>query len=478
MNKILFLLFLFLIFSCFNCNLSYGQSLQENKPWIGIGSDWRFLNKPTGLSTDQVLDLWEKDIEERMEKYRFNTVRLAFAFSDFENTTRNQLNFEEFERVLDLFDSHGIKVILDLHNFEDMEAYFGSDEWINAWVEVAKRYKDDLRIVAFEIFNEPFGPYQSSRVNTWDSWITGGGSTISDGTEGVSIALAKCVDSIRATGDNHTIIYPDPWWFRPTTDDVFNPKSFVEGNYSRENIMITMHPWFLSDNQTIDFFYDRFLPYQIDKFEAWAEYYDIWLGEFGVFEDYPWIVQKIACVELVNYASSKGVGFNFWISKEILENREDVWDIIEEVIDSSKYTNLLLKEDLLELSEKNDYLQKEFYDMEEEVAILLQEYNELNDEYEQLVNSFNEVSEDNRLINQDYELLATQYFQLREEFEKIEKERNELLSQIENLNSVERNETDYYFLLNIFFILIIIGTLLFYFIKSKKAGLKKSATQI
>ena len=62
-------------------------------------------------------------------------------------TTRNKIDFRELDQVLDLFDSYGIKVVLDLHNYNDMAGFFGSEEWIASWVEMANRYKNDDRIV-------------------------------------------------------------------------------------------------------------------------------------------------------------------------------------------------------------------------------------------------------------------------------------------------------------------------------------------
>ena len=318
------------------------QNYPNEDQWIGIGSDWRVLNKKTPLLLEEVLDVWRADIEDRMEKWSFNTVRLGFAFPNTGNTTRNKINFEELNEVLDLFDSFRIKVILDLHNYEDMEGYFGSNEWINSWVELANIYKDDDRIVAFEIFNEPFGQDKPSRINTWDSKITGGGSSINDGTEGVAEALAECVDAIRATGDNHIIVYPDPWWFRPSIDEVYNPQTFLTSGYSPENIVITMHPWFLWENQSLDKM-NEFFVNQVEKFEAWAEYYPIWIGEFGAAspQEKPWIAQKTLCKQIVDYTISEGIGFNFWIARDTVDQRGETWSLVEEIFEFSTFSETI-----------------------------------------------------------------------------------------------------------------------------------------
>jgi len=343
MNRILvFIIIILIITNLFGFSSVQAQDYPSEDQWIGIGSDWRVLNKHTPLTIEEILDLWRTDIEDHMEKWNFNTVRLGFAFPNTGTTTRNKIHFEELNHVLDLFDSYGIKVILDLHNYENMAGYFGSDEWINSWIELANIYKDDNRIVAFEIFNEPFGQDNPSRISTWDSKITGGGSSIKDGTEGVAEALAECVDAIRDTGDNHIIVYPDPWWFRPSINEVYDPQTFLDSGHSRENIVVSMHPWFLWENQSLGKMYDFFFQ-QVEKFEAWAECYPIWIGEFGAAspQEKPWITQKTLCEQIVNYTISEGIGFNYWIARDTFEQREETWSLVEEILESSTSSKVI-----------------------------------------------------------------------------------------------------------------------------------------
>lgn len=439
MKKISFFLTVIIIFNViFGISLVDAQSFPAEDQWIGIGSDWRVLNKPTELDFNEVMVLWKKDIEDRMEKYSFNTVRLAFAFPYTGVTTRNKIDFRELDQVLDLFDSYGIKVVLDLHNYNDMEGFFGSEGWIDSWVEVAERYKNDDRIVGFEIFNEPFGQDNPSRVNTWDSWISGGGSGIFDGTEGVASALAECVDAIRATGDNHAIIYPDPWWFRGTFGEVFDPQSFIDSGYSRENIVITMHPWFFSDNQSIDTIFFEFLPLQIKKFEAWNEYYDIWIGEFGISNGRPLFVQKTACLEIINYASSNGIGFNFWISKEINENREEMWNHFEEIIESSNYYKLLLSDKLVNLSIQHNELFRVYENQVDAFNYLVEEYNNLTNSHNDSLLVYNNLSIQHNELKLGFQQLMENHTDIINKLEIISYE----YQQLEGNHTVIKNDLD------------------------------------
>ena len=405
-----FLIFILLLNSVSAFSLVQGQYYLSEDQWIGVGSDWRVLNKPTSLSLSEVLDLWRNDIEAKMGKWNFNTVRLAFAFPDTGYTTRNVVDFQELDQVLGLFDSFGIKVVLDLHNYEDMEGFFGSNSWINAWVQVANVYKDDDRIVAFEIFNEPFGQDKPSRVSTWDSWITGGGSNISDGTEGVAFALAQCVDAIRATGDSHAIVYPDPWWFRPTLEEVYDPQTFINSGYSRENIVVAMHPWFLWDDQSVDAMYS-FLFNQVEKFEAWKEYYPIWIGEFGAAspQEKPWNTQKTLCVEIVNYALSQDVGFNFWISRETVEKREETWVLVEDILESSAFLNLRLLNELDQITQDYNDLLDDYNLLLQDYSVLLKDHNESVKNYASLTQEYNELIVNFNQMLTEYDNLIQEY---------------------------------------------------------------------
>jgi aryl-phospho-beta-D-glucosidase BglC (GH1 family) len=395
------LLCLLLFSSYLEGSVPRGHADPSDDQWLGIGSDWRVLNQPAALSIRDVLDLWRQDVETHLQTWRFNTVRLAFAFPGSGGTTRNVLQLDELDQVLTLLASYGIRGILDLHNLEDMPGYFGSAAWIAAWVDLATRYRDDDRIAAFELFNEPFGPDKPSRVSTWDPSITGGGSNLSDGTEGVAAALAACVDAIRSTGDTHPIVYPDPWWFRPTRDEVYDPHSFIESGYSRENIVITMHPWYLWTDQSLEKMYKDFLFNQLDKFEAWAEHYPLWLGEFGAAspDEKPWHTQKTVGVELVNYALSKGIGFNLWIARESSGQREETWSLVEDILEASTFS-------AYHVSTKVEHLRVDYRELQALSTQLLLDYGALQSSYDQLLLDYSELDSSYHQVVMRYDFLV------------------------------------------------------------------------
>jgi len=263
--------------------------------WYGIGEDWSQDVEPA-TDIDLVLSKWITLLD-RAEKWKFNTVRLAFRFPESPSTPDtvvSTINYETLDSLLGLLDSRHLKAIIDLHNYRDMYGWLGSSEWINCWVGLAQKYKLDNRIIAYELFNEPF-------ESCWDSSVV-------DYT-GVLRVLAECVDAIRATGDNHTIVYPAPGYFGSLT---------VPLEYRRPNIVITHHPWSYGNPSTIeeavnlaDYRISKFLPYRDQGFE-------LWVGEFGqhgasVGGGTTYEIEKAYVVRIINLALQHNLGFNWWL---------------------------------------------------------------------------------------------------------------------------------------------------------------------
>lgn len=287
--------------------------------WYGIGSDWKVYMKDSSIGT--ALQRWETEIP-KIKQWGFNTVRLAFRF-DNEGDAHSLLNYQELDQVLSLMNENNLKVILDLHDWRDMYDYFGSQTWIDNWVNLAQYYKNNDIIIAYELFNEPF-------TQNWHSSVDGGGCGVGYG-EGVMTALAECVDAIRATGDEHTIVYPDPWFIRPTETDVMHPERIAE-TLKRDNVIITFHLWQNNpDVFSIDYHMEQ-------RAQAWINAgWDIWVGEMGVFPNRPWTEQEDWCVGAINYVVDRNIkGFNLWMHG--YSSRDQAWSMSNEVLDASDFT--------------------------------------------------------------------------------------------------------------------------------------------
>jgi hypothetical protein len=101
----------------------------------------------------------------QMQAKGANAFRLAFIFEDcaqFGMTTKDGTfwNDAEVEALVAKAYSYGMQTVLDLH-LVWCPGYLESDNWIDNWENVALKYKDDPRIAAFEIYNEPFSAKQS-----------------------------------------------------------------------------------------------------------------------------------------------------------------------------------------------------------------------------------------------------------------------------------------------------------------------------
>jgi hypothetical protein len=136
--------------------------------------------------------------------------------------------------------------------------------------------------------------------------------------------------------------------------------------------------------------YNDFFFNQIKKFEAWAEHYPIWIGEFGAASPYEksWNTQKTVCIELVNYALSKDIGFNLWISRETHEIREEKWSLVEDILESSAFPEYNLSQELGQLQQDYDELEN---DLSQELGQLQQDYDELQASYDQQITDNNSL---------------------------------------------------------------------------------------
>jgi aryl-phospho-beta-D-glucosidase BglC (GH1 family) len=101
----------------------------------------------------------------QMQAKGANAFRLAFLFEDcaqFGMTSANGTfwNDAEVEALIAKAYSYELQTVLDLHLIW-CPGYLESQNWIDNWEDVASRYKDDPRIAAFEIYNEPYSAKQS-----------------------------------------------------------------------------------------------------------------------------------------------------------------------------------------------------------------------------------------------------------------------------------------------------------------------------
>lgn len=255
-----------------------------NPKWYGISEPYLMNAEPKENWRQE----WDK-LMPFMKKWRFNTVRLNFVFPDAPHYPENKdvLDYGLMEQVLEYFRNHGIRCILDMMNWKGCLGWFGSPEWKNDWVQLAEHFKNDSRVFAWELFNEPGKP-------TWHTSVTEYADVIP--------ALTEVVDAIRATGDIHPVVYPASWYFNGV---------FPE-DCRRPNIIIGFHAWTQKNTQQE---VQNALNWRIGLMDKWiARGFPVYIGETGIYvkdeNDQPldWELQKYHVLQMINAALDRNAG--------------------------------------------------------------------------------------------------------------------------------------------------------------------------
>jgi endoglucanase len=131
---------------------------------------------------DRLMDTWrenwitERDFES-IRQFRFNLVRLPLNYRQFEDDARPyQLRKDAWkwvDRAISMAEKHGIYVILDMHGVQGGQSVYDHTGQVNQnrlwtdpenpkrlawlWSELAKRYRSRAAVVAYDVFNEPYG---------------------------------------------------------------------------------------------------------------------------------------------------------------------------------------------------------------------------------------------------------------------------------------------------------------------------------
>ena len=124
-----------------------------------------------------------------------NSIRLAFTVPNngsWQSPSDTPYNSTYMDQVVNLCAANGIYAILDCHEYYAVNAYQGwtsvlptyEQAWINNWVNIANRYKNNSVVAIYELANEFTGPN-----------VTATRQIFYDG-----------INAIRATGDNHIVM--------------------------------------------------------------------------------------------------------------------------------------------------------------------------------------------------------------------------------------------------------------------------------
>ena len=265
--------------------------------WFGNGEDYCLdLYKNTVPSIVVVDSRWDALIP-KMKFWGFNSLRCSFGMPNGLNYPHTPLDLDMLEHVIAKMYANEIRVILDSHSHT--VGTFGSATWHDTWLAIVDRFKNDPRILAWELQNEP-GPSSSD-----PSIVT---------PEQCVSTYIDLLNEIRATGDTHPIVlqmgvsFPSPTW----TDANYDAKP-VE---TRPSIVISEHFWTYG-NPTVAQATAQ-MTSRFNKLRGYrAKGFDTWNGECGIHEEAVGggtiDVEKASELYIVNQSLLENCGFNIWL---------------------------------------------------------------------------------------------------------------------------------------------------------------------
>lgn len=247
--------------------------------------------------------------------FHCNTARLSFTFSDDTGTDQDSFySYAKMNSVIGYLNSVGVKpIICDFAG--DCSYFYGTTAWINDWVQVARDFKGDSRIEAFEIANEPYSNYLGSNATTVSTF---------------NAACASLIDQIRSIDPSRTIMYPLVVGVMTTNATTFYNSLVANSIPAKGNILYDIvHPYYFEDYPLMDIVNNP----SGDADAIWNTYCLPQISYFGAAncwcgETFPWPsnggggwngqttihynLQQTFEIAMINHFVSVGMGFQMW----------------------------------------------------------------------------------------------------------------------------------------------------------------------
>ena len=288
-----------------------------------VGPD--FTNKFWKLFKDNYVT--REDIA-YLKKTGTNTIRLPFHYKlftdeDYMGLHSSQDGFQRTDSLISWCRKAGIYIILDMHdapggqtgdNIDDSYGYpwlFNSEEsqklFLDIWVKIATKYKDEPVILGYDLLNEPIAPYFGGDMTKLNASL--------------EPLYKKAVAAIRQVDKNHIILLGGAQW--DGNFDVFSDWKFDD------KIMYTCHryggePTANAIRKIIDFRNKTNRPMS--------------MGEIGHNKD-EWIASFCKTME------DNNIGYTFWPYKKMGDstsflhvNQPANWDKIMEYTEKPRGT--------------------------------------------------------------------------------------------------------------------------------------------
>lgn len=253
-------------------------------------------------------------------------VKLGITFNDEPAKSSGDSVYVEskMDATLGYLNTVGAKAIICDNNPSNVEAWFGSQSWINDWVQLATNFKGDQRIASFELLGEPETEFLATNCI---------GANNNQTIHLLDEACASCIQAIRAVDPTRTIMYPN-FVDILTYDSTFFYNDLVAcGITSMGNIQYDIvHPYYYEDYPKMDPMSD---PVDVAGW-YWATVCEPQINYFGASncfcgETFPWqdtggvadggwngqlvihaSMQQQFEVAMINHFCSVGMGFDLW----------------------------------------------------------------------------------------------------------------------------------------------------------------------
>lgn len=272
--------------------------------------------------------LWSITLDEGLAQIAdmgFNTVRLPYSNQCLAASTTSSIDasrnpdlvsltpLQLMDAVIAKARAHGLRVILDRHRIESSgqselwyTSTYSEKRWIDDWVMLANRYRDDPTVVGADLHNEPHGSAcwgcgDASR--DWQAAATRAGNAVL----AANPRLLIVVEGVERQNDASTT-----WWGGGLKDAGATPVVLATPNrvvYSPHDYPASVYgqSWFSASN------YPANLPSVWDAnwgYLARTGTAPIFVGEFGTkletTSDAQWLKS------LVSYLGSTGMSFGYW----------------------------------------------------------------------------------------------------------------------------------------------------------------------
>ena len=241
--------------------------------------------------------------------WNFTVHRIAFNWDDANL-------YSNIESCLTLIDSYGIKVVLDAHYVSGHQLVkFGSEQWFTNWETMVTYFKNDKRVIAWEIFNEAFPQYADSSIGG-----DGTGTNTVLHVEALMKAQYDCSVRIRVIDPIRPIIwFPHYLSEENETTRRWTPLSSPYGvNYVSKisNIILTWHMYSYGSKSTLVDLQSQ-LNYKLPQIVDLSKAYPVWLGETAWHEasaggaSNPVIEAQYVAL-ILKAGREHGWGFNYW----------------------------------------------------------------------------------------------------------------------------------------------------------------------